>query len=129
NPSQCLFTRQGVVREYQIKIHRQSRHVAHKEVDGRTTFQGKRVIHKDQWCHLCQQACCIEIRRIHGFSTNRPSLDLDTQGRSLPVGNVSGSSFSAHGNPPSRPSWRQSRTVLTLVQCCNSSRSTLTRKL
>ena len=90
---------------------------------------GKGIVNKHQRCHLRQQARSIEIGLVHGLSTSRPSAERDTQGRSLPVGSVAGSSLAAQGSDASRPSCRHSRTVLTFVQRCNSSRSTSARRL
>jgi len=113
----------------EVEIDRETRHVAHEQVDRRATLQREGVILEHQRCNLRQQTRSIEIDRIHDLSTRRPLANRDTQGRSLPVGNVDESSLAAQGSEPSRPSWRHSRTVLTLVQCCSSLRSTSARGL
>src|ERR1700733_166340 len=124
-----FVTRQRVIGENQIKVYREARHVAYEQVDRRAALQREGIVHEHQRCDLRQQACGVEIDLIHLLRTSKPSADRDTQGRSLPVGNVAGSSLAAQGSVPSRPSWRHSRTVLTLVQCCNRLRSTSARRL
>jgi hypothetical protein len=59
----------------------------------------------------------VEVGLVHRLSTRRPSLVLETQGRSPPAGRSAAASFVAQGMESSRPSWRQRRTVFTLVQC------------
>ena len=126
---ESLVTRPPVVGKDQIEIDRQARHVAHEQIDRRTTLQCEGAVHEHQRRHLRQQTRGIKISLVHGLSTSRPSADRDTQGRLLPFGSVPGSSLAAHGDEASRPSCRHSRTVLTLEQCCNSSRSTSARRL
>jgi hypothetical protein len=64
----------------------------------------------------------LEIDLVHGLRTSSPSADRDTHGQSLPFGSVAGSSLLTQGNDPSLPNCRHRRIVLTLVQCCRSSR-------
>ena len=116
-----LVAPQAIIGKHQVEIDGQARHVPNEQVDGRAALERECVVGEYQRCHLGQQTRRVEIGLVHGFSTSRPSPDRDTQRRSLlPVGNVPGSSLSAHGIKSSCPSCRHSRTVLTLVQRCKS---------
>lgn len=126
---QSLVAWQLVVTENKVKIHGQARHVAYEEVDRRAAFQRKGIVDEYQRRNLRKQARRFEVDRLHGLRTRRPSADWDTQGRWLPIGRSFGSSWVTHGREPSRPSCRHSRTVLTLLQCCSSSRSTSARRV
>ena len=105
-----------MIGENEIKIHRQARHVADEQIDRSAALQCERVVDEDERRNLREQSRRVEVNLVHGFSTNSPSAERDTQRRSLPVGNWAGSSFAAHGSVSSRPNCRHSRTVLTLVQ-------------
>ncbi len=104
DPFQCLLARLRVIRKDHIKVDRQTRHVTHKKIDRRAALQREGVIREHQWSDLHQHPCSIEVGLVHGFSTSRPSADLYTHGRLLPVGKASGSSFATQGSDPSRPS-------------------------
>ena len=106
-----------------------SRHAGCREIDRRAALECEGVVHKDERRDSRQQSGSVEIGSVHGLSTSRPSAERDTQGRSLPLGNCDGSSLLTHGWASSRPSCRQRRTVLTLVQPLSSSPSTLARRL
>ncbi len=119
---QRLATRQRVIGKDQIEIDRQARHVAHEQVD-RGCHPSTRTCRptNTSGATCVSRARSIEIGLVHGLSTKRPTVERDTQGRSLPVGSVAGSSMFTQGSDASRPSCRHSRTVLMFVQCCNSS--------
>src|SRR5690606_2651936 len=129
DPPQGFVAGQPMVWENQIEIDRQSRHIAHEEIDRRAALECEGVGHQDERRDSRQQSGSVEIGSVHGLSTSRPSAERDTQGRSLPLGNCDGSSLLTHGWASSRPSCRQRRTVLTLVQPLSSSPNTLARKL
>src|SRR5262249_46826913 len=93
------------------------------------TLERERVVDKHQRCYARQQPSAVEKDLVHGFSTRRPSAERDTQRRSLPVGNWDGSSLPAQGRENSRPSCKQRRTALTLVERLSRSRSASARRL
>ena len=127
--SEGSITWQAVIRKDQVEIDRQPRHVADEQVDRGAALERERVVDEDERRDLGEQPRRVEVDLVHGLSTNNPSADRETQARSLPVGNWAGSNLAAQGSDSSRPSCRHSRTVLTLVQCCSSSRSTSARRL
>src|ERR1039457_5393258 len=126
---QRLFPWKRVVGKDQIEIDGEARHIAHKKIDGRAALECEDSIRKDYGRDLRQQPSRVEVDLVHGLSTSRPSAEWETQGRSLPVGSSSGSSFLIHGSENSPPSCRQRRTVLTFVQHFSNSRSTSARRL
>jgi hypothetical protein len=97
--------------------------------DGRAALEREHTALEDDGRHLDKQSGGINIKLIHGLSTNRPSLDRETQVRLLPVGSRAGDNFEAHGSESSRPNRKQSRTVLTLEHRFSKSSSTSVRKV
>ena len=71
---------------------RGGRHVVRydlRDAGASTTVDPEACLHEDERRHLCQQACGLQIDGVHGLSTNRPSAERDTQGRSRPPGSAS----------------------------------------
>lgn len=92
-----------MVGEYKIQIDRQPWHVADEQVDRSAALEGESAVREDERGDLRQQASCVQDV-VHGLSTNSPSPERDTQGRSLPVGSCAGSNLVAQGRASSRPS-------------------------
>jgi hypothetical protein len=109
------FTRQGVVRQHQVQVDRQARHVPHEKIDGRATLERKGFIGKDKGGDLRQQARGLEVDVVHDLRTSKPSSVWETHALLPPVGSFAVFNFFAHGNESSCPRWRHRRTVFTFV--------------
>ena len=55
--------------------------------DRGATLERELIVDEDERRDSRQQSRAVEIDLVHGFSTNSPSAERDTQGRSLPLGN------------------------------------------